>query len=120
MKKWKPANPIPHIRCPKAIKRLVSKVKTDPVTGCWLWQGHRHTRGYGQLWYDGTTHQAHRISFAIFNGALTYGLTVDHICHNPACCNPDHLVAMSVSDNCSQNQHCDRYKACMDDDEIPI
>ena len=118
MKKWKPANPIPRIRCPRTIKRLTSRVKTDPATGCWLWQGHLHTRGYGQIWYDGKTHQTHRVSFAIFNGELSCGITVDHTCHNPACCNPDHLAAKSLSDNCAMNQHCARYKQCQDD--IPI
>lgn len=119
MAKWRPPNSLPHIRDPKTIKRLVSKVKVEPKTGCWLWKGYIHARGYGQLWYDGMTRQAHRVSYAIFKGEISNELTVDHTCHNPACCNPDHLVVEPVSENCSKNQHCDRYKNTQDD-EIPI
>jgi len=120
MKKWRPSNPLPHIHDPKVIKRLVSKVKVDRETDCWLWTGHLHTRGYGQLWYDGMTRQSHRVSYAIFNGVIDTGLTIDHTCHNPACCNPAHLVTETLSENCTKNQHCDRYKQAQEGDEIPI
>ena len=119
MSKWRPTNPLPHIRDPKTIKRLVSKVKVDKTTGCWCWTGFLHARGYGQLWYNGKAHQVHRVAYAIFNGEIKDAMTIYHTCHNPACCNPDHLVAECVSDNCSKNQHCQRYKECQDD-EIPI
>jgi hypothetical protein len=64
--------------------------------GCWLWQGHLKTAGYGRL---ATYHDdgrlkyilAHRYSWEIHNGPIPDGLLVCHHCDVRHCVRPDHL-----------------------------
>jgi len=99
----KPAKYLPQLFNLDLIRRLVNGVKIDKDTGCWIWKGCKHHKdGYGQIWYDGKARQVHRVSYAIFNGEIPDGMTVDHTCFNPACCNPEHLTLMTHSENCQR------------------
>lgn len=67
-------------------------------SGCWEWTGVRYPTGYGQPPFTGEGHQAgyvHRVSYRWLVGAIPDGLTIDHLCRNRACVNPDHLEAVS-------------------------
>ena len=77
------------------IDRFNSKInKTD---GCWLWAAHTDAKGYGHFAIDGANRLAHRISFEIANG---YKPTIcRHICDNPPCVNPKHLLDGTAKDN---------------------
>lgn len=80
------------------IERFHAKViETDD--GCWCWQGALTYNGYGQFW-DGTkTVRAHRWSYQHYVGAIPEGLTIDHLCKNPACVKPTHLEAVTIREN---------------------
>ncbi len=67
-------------------------------TGCWIWQRSCH-RGYGQLWANGTMNRAHRIAYELVKGPIPKSLTIDHLCRNRACINPDHLEAVTMRKN---------------------
>ena len=73
--------------------------------GCWVWTRFIGTSGYGRLShrYAGQSQWwgAHRLAWTAFRGPIPDGLTVDHLCFVPACCNPDHLRLLTVSENCS-------------------
>jgi hypothetical protein len=84
------------------IRRFLSKVY-ESSKGCWLWKAHRSPEGYGQFRLEGTTQWAHRVSYAIFNGEIEKGQTVDHRCLVSSCVNPHHLVLMSRSDNTAES-----------------
>jgi hypothetical protein len=71
--------------------------------GCWPWMRSVGSHGYGQLRWDGTTRLIHRVVWEHVNGTIPKGLTVDHICHNRRCCNPDHLRLLTNLDNASDN-----------------
>lgn len=42
---------------------------------------------------------AHRLIFEDLNGPIFPDMEIDHLCFNPACCNPDHLEQVSQQEN---------------------
>lgn len=90
------------IREPQAILRLLANIDVDPVSGCWNWQGYTDRKGYGQMKFEGRAHWVHRVSHAAFNGGIPDGMTINHTCANPSCCNPDHLETMTVAENSNE------------------
>lgn len=79
----------------------------EPVTesGCWLWTGGTHQRGYGLFKVgsrtDGTvnTVRAHRFSYEQHIGQIPEGMIVCHKCDVPGCVNPTHLFLGTHTDN---------------------
>lgn len=88
---------------PALIKRFLSYVFHNRVTGCWIWDGGKDKDGYGKFKIHGHDLKAHRVSFALFGGNLPAGYTVNHKqeCLNRSCVNPEHLEAMLWGDNCA-------------------
>ncbi len=68
-------------------------------SGCWVWQGSTNTNGYGKFRVEGKTVYTHRFSYTRFKGPIPSGLTIDHLCRNRLCCNPDHLEVVSFVEN---------------------
>lgn len=73
--------------------------KVDKSGGCWLWTGKTLVRGYGQTWIDNRKVYAHRLAYELAVGPIPPGLVLDHLCHTPACCNPEHLEPVTQSEN---------------------
>ena len=65
--------------------------------GCWKWIGCLDD-GYGRFW-DGRLVRAHRLAFEWIKKAIPKEMTLDHLCRNRACVNPDHLEVTSVKVN---------------------
>lgn len=74
----------------EARRKLAARSTRDDVTGCLVWNG-RLERGYGRMQYDGRTQYAHRIAWQLARGPIGEGRTIDHLCHNRACIEVDHL-----------------------------
>jgi HNH endonuclease len=66
---------------------------------CWPYLGALTTKGYGQFYFDGRRHQAHRVAYERANGAIPDGLQLDHLCRNRRCCNPSHLEPVTPLEN---------------------
>jgi hypothetical protein len=66
--------------------------------GCWIWSG-TTSNGYGRLYVGPKTEFAHRWSHENFIGPIPPGYQVDHKCRETLCVNPDHLEAVSPSEN---------------------
>lgn len=75
--------------------------KVQKRDDCWPWGGAKNRRGYGVIGLgsrgEGTA-LAHRVSFALHAGDPA-GRCVMHLCDNPECVRPDHLMLGSYSDN---------------------
>lgn len=69
-------------------------------TECHIWCGTKNERGYGLAkWAGSDAHLAHRITWEIQNGPVPEGLELDHLCRQRDCVNPDHLEAVTHSEN---------------------
>lgn len=75
----------------------MSKVqKTDT---CWLWIAPCGKRRYGATSYRGKSVEAHRMVYTMFRGDIPMGLTLDHLCRNRKCVNPEHLEPVTIQEN---------------------
>ncbi len=70
----------------------------DAQTGCWVWQHYLDPHGYGRC-KTGRSSLAHRNVYEEHRGPIPEGLTLDHLCRNPPCVNPDHLEPVTNAEN---------------------
>ncbi len=66
---------------------------------CWLWIGGKTEKGYGNFSTPSGYVLAHRFSYFNFKGELIDGLTIDHLCRNHDCVNPEHLEQVTIQEN---------------------
>lgn len=77
---------------------IQTKSIPEPMSGCWIWLGTLSKEGYPQSGVRGE-HFAHRVSHRHFKGPIPAGFHVDHKCFTPSCVNPDHLEAVTPTEN---------------------
>lgn len=76
--------------------------KTAPgKDGCIVWTAAQNGVGYGVMFITkGESHVlAHRWSYEHYVGPIPEGMTLDHLCRNRACVNPEHLEPVSHRTN---------------------
>lgn len=82
-------------------KNFTGKYRVD-ADGCWTWTAATQSRGYGSVGLaDGTgkTALAHRVAYEHAVGPIPDGMTIDHLCRNRKCVNPDHLEVVTRPEN---------------------
>lgn len=66
--------------------------------GCWKWT-RCLIRGYGQVCYKGRRWRVPRLTWELLVGPIPEGLTIDHLCRNTTCVNPEHLEPVTMAEN---------------------
>lgn len=79
-------------------ERFWAKVEAMP-SGCWGWRACLDSHGYGRFGMDGKSQYAHRLSYEFMIGPIPLNMTIDHLCRNRACVNPNHLEPVSLRVN---------------------
>lgn len=78
------------------LERFFNKV--DASGDCWEWVGATSNQGYGHFRGQGERY-AHRVVWTELVGPIPPGFTIDHLCRNRGCVNPDHLEPISALEN---------------------
>lgn len=75
------------------------QISPEPMSGCWLWDGAHHGRGYGRVTINYRTRSAHRAVYEMVRGPIPEGMELDHKCRLTCCVNPDHLEPITHREN---------------------
>jgi len=67
--------------------------------GCWEWTSWRIKNGYGRIQLKDGPKLAHRVVYELLVGRVPPGLTLDHLCRNRLCVNPEHLQPVTMREN---------------------
>lgn len=75
--------------------------RTEPLvwSDCIIWTGGLHPSGHGLIKFGGQMVGAHRYAWEREHGSIPDGMQVDHICHNRACVNVEHLRLATPQQN---------------------
>ena len=87
---------------------IKSSSKTNPnkpveyyidKNGCWICTSHSKSYGYPYITLNYKRKRLSRVIYEKFNGKILDGLVVMHICDNPNCINPNHLILGTSKQN---------------------
>lgn len=81
------------------LSRFLSRVTRAEASACWPWLGQKFDTGYGAITWEGRLQGAHRVMAHFAYGPIPPGKVVMHVCNNPICCNPAHLVVGTSAEN---------------------
>jgi hypothetical protein len=92
----------------KSYERFLKRI-TIASSGCWEMNGFHDRDGYAQFHKHKGNSKAHRISYEWHKCKIPQGFTIDHLCKNTGCVNPDHLETVTIQEN-SRRHNAEGYK----------
>lgn len=85
--------------------RFYDGIFVNESTNCWEWQRPPTQKGgYGQFSLGGVNISIHRFIYSVFIGDLIDDLTIDHLCSNRICANPEHLEQVTRGENTNRGR----------------
>lgn len=91
------------------IARIMGRIHFEPNSGCWLWEGARDSKGYGNVCVaygkkpqNNKIRKVYAVLFEHFKGEYPKHMHLDHKCRNPSCCNPEHMEVVTKYENWSR------------------
>ncbi len=97
--RWRKTGSIADPQRPSAQDRFWAKVDKGSMRECWQWLGSHGQAGHGTFWDGSKPEAAHRYAYRILIGPIPEGMTIDHLCRNPACVNPAHMECVTLVEN---------------------
>src|SRR4051812_47418489 len=88
---------------PEAAQRIARRTRAAD-TGCIEWTAATNGSGYGTVSIDKQYVYVHRLAWWLRHGPIPSGMVVDHLCHNRACVNTDHLEVVTPKVNGSRTR----------------
>jgi len=85
------------------MKRLWNKVNISE-NGCWEWTGNTNHNGYGDFTVGYKHFRVHRFVYEVFVDSIKEGMTIDHLCSNRVCVNPEHLEQVTRGENTNRGR----------------
>ena len=85
---------------PDIVGRISAKCTIDE-SGCITWRGMVNRSGYGTISWGSRQWMVHRAMWTATVGPIPEGIdwTIDHLCFNTSCVNPDHLEVVTRAEN---------------------
>jgi hypothetical protein len=80
-------------------ERLLRRCEIDQATGCWLSTYSRSGYGYAQVRLNYSEAYAHCLAYEMWVGPIPDGYEVDHLCRTRHCFCPEHLEAVTKTEN---------------------
>lgn len=73
--------------------------RVDATGICWEWTRALTPKGYARTTYGHKNWLIHRLVWTLLVGDIPEGMTLDHLCRNRRCCNPDHMEVVTAEEN---------------------
>lgn len=95
--------------------KIMSRVRVNPVTGCWEWTGpdsgkNGRGKGYPRMSLDGQTVAVHIAMWTNEHGYIPGKKELDHACRNRHCVRPEkeHVEMVTRKENAKRREQAKR------------
>ena len=93
--------------------RFRSKIRHPSDSHCWVWTAALGKNGYGKYCVSPGMALAHRVAYQLANPTDNIiGVSLDHLCRNRNCVNPDHLEPVTTQENTSRGRSANMSGRC--------